>query len=135
MAKVSKRWAGTGVCSSPEGFGFEALHLMQSRIVLYRRHLRMGYRDRRTISRGVADIFPTMDGVFNCSPNEYSVVVSSQREYQHVFFTSRTQTSRTKETAPEVFPFPLPLGELRIWSRLISPQFLPLLGLLASLVV
>ncbi|GFV52127.1 hypothetical protein TNCV_5070481 [Trichonephila clavipes] len=30
LAKVSKRWAGAGVCNSPEGFWFEALYLMQS---------------------------------------------------------------------------------------------------------
>ncbi|GFU83381.1 hypothetical protein TNCV_3969891 [Trichonephila clavipes] len=74
MAKVSKRWAGTGVCSSPEGFGFEALHLMQSRIVLYRRHLRMGYRDRRTISRGNV-VLPKIFAASPWSPGRTSDVV------------------------------------------------------------
>ncbi|GFX71314.1 hypothetical protein TNCV_2453261 [Trichonephila clavipes] len=57
------------------------------------------------------DIFSTMDGVSNSSPNGYLWVGLSQK-YQQVFFTSRTKPTELRKSVPRSVLFPLPLGEL-----------------------
>ncbi|GFX22197.1 hypothetical protein TNCV_365081 [Trichonephila clavipes] len=57
------------------------------------------------------DIFSTMDGVSNSSPNGYLWVGLSQK-YQQVFFTSRTKPAELRKSVPRSVLFPFPFGEL-----------------------
>ncbi|GFW68944.1 uncharacterized protein TNCV_2918431 [Trichonephila clavipes] len=57
------------------------------------------------------DIFSTMDGVSNSSPNGYLWVGLSQK-YQQVFFTSRTKPAELRKSVPRSVLFPFAFGRI-----------------------